>query len=147
MLRKSQGFTLIELMIVVAVIGILASFAMPVYQGYVIKTQLNRAVSEVSAYKSIFEEQLSRSAPVTNTALGYTPSGLTSGVSGLDIAAVNPDGSGHIEVTLAGSSHSSIRGVVLRLQRSNTGDWNCLINSSGSSDWKAYFVPSNCSVL
>lgn len=49
---KQQGFTLIELMIVVAIIGILASIAIPAYQNYVARAQVAEAMTMVSGYKS-----------------------------------------------------------------------------------------------
>jgi len=63
---------------VVAIIGILAAVSIPVYQGYIIKTQINRAVGELSAYKAPFEQRVGSGGDVTNIDLGYTtylPSG------------------------------------------------------------------------
>ncbi len=54
-MRPQQGFTLIELMIVIAIIGILAAIAIPQYQTYVVKTQVTRVVGESSYLKRIVD--------------------------------------------------------------------------------------------
>ncbi len=53
-MKQQSGFTLIELMIVIAIISTLAAIAMPMYQNYVIKAQYTRAYHELSAYKDIY---------------------------------------------------------------------------------------------
>ena len=59
MKRVQQGFTLIELMIVVAIVGILAAIALPAYQDYVIRSKMSEAEAAIAACKTSVSEYLS----------------------------------------------------------------------------------------
>jgi len=143
-MTKSTGFTLIELMIIVAIIGILAAIAIPSYQHYIVKTQTNRAVGELSAYKAPFEERLGSSGSVTNSQIGYTLSNLTTGSQAVNVAAFNADGSGQLQVTIGGKAHPNLSGVILRLERSPSGTWECVVDPSAAAGWKASYLPVGC---
>jgi|GEM_PF-337321 len=147
MSKKHQGFTLIELMIVVAIIGIIAAIAIPSYQSHVMKSQVNRAFGELAAYKSAVEERLAHGATIDNSDIGYLPSSLTTGAPGVDIAVLNPDGSGHIQVTMGGNAHGDLAGVVIRMERSVAGNWQCVIDPSGAANWKGRYSPNGCAVI
>ena len=147
MIQRNFGFTLIELMIVLAIIGILAAVAIPLYQGNIMKSQINRAVGELAAYKSAFEMQLSEGGIVNNTELGYVPSNLTTGALVDNIGVANPDGSGHIQVTMGGNAHPSLAGVILRFERDASGTWACEIDKTAASQWKDAYRPAGCTVL
>ncbi|WP_379865443.1 pilin [Marinobacter sp. M5B] len=147
MSKKHQGFTLIELMIVVAIIGIIAAIAIPSYHGHVMKSQVNRTLGELASYKSAVEERLAHGATVDNSDIGYSPSSLTTGIPAVDIAVLNPDGSGHIQVTMGGNAHSDLAGVVIRMERSVAGNWQCVIDPSSAPNWKGRYSPNGCTVI
>ena len=144
---QHKGFTLIELMIVVAIIGILAAITVPLYQGYIMKSQVNRAVGELGAYKSAFEIQIANGATVSNSDLRYVPSDLTNGTIATDIGVANADGSGHMEVTMGDTAHPSLAGVILRFERNAAGSWTCVIDKTAASNWQPEYSPKGCNVL
>jgi type IV pilus assembly protein PilA len=143
-MTKNTGFTLIELMIVVAIIGILSAIAIPAYKGYIIKTQTNRAVGELSAYKAPFEERVGSAGSVTNSDIGYNPSNLTNGVQANNIGTLNPDGSGQLQVTMGGIAHPDLTGLILRFDRDVKGNWECVVDNAAASSWKSSYLPSGC---
>jgi type IV pilus assembly protein PilA len=144
-MKNNHGFTLIELMIVVAIIGILAAIAIPSYQSFVVKAQVSRAVSELSAYRAPFEERLMSSAGVSNSDIGYNPSNLTTGNIATDITVLNTDGSGHLEVTMGDKAHPFLTGVILRFERTAASVWTCMVDGSATTNWRASYLPPRCS--
>ncbi|HTL38053.1 MAG TPA: pilin [Kofleriaceae bacterium] len=91
MKRIQQGFTLIELMIVVAIVGILAAIALPAYQDYVVRSKMSEAEAAVAACKTSVAEYLSTHATLGLGAIDLANSGcsttVTQYVASLDVNA------------------------------------------------------------
>lgn len=85
--RAQAGFTLIELMIVVAIIGILAAVALPAYQDYTIRAKVTEGLSLASTAKQFVADNAANSKPYTSgfTAISAANTNVTKNVSGLDI--------------------------------------------------------------
>ena len=142
--HAQKGFTLIELMIVVAIIGILAAIAIPQYQDYIARSQMNRVYGEVSALKTAAEENLLRgNTTLTPGVLGYTTSNL---ISGLDTSSfqTNGDGSGAIIATVGTDASTAITGTELAVSRSAAGAWSCQVTGKPASVYDNSFTPSGC---
>ena len=91
MKRIQQGFTLIELMIVVAIVGILAAIALPAYQDYVVRSKMSEGEAAAAACKTSVAEYLSTHAASGLAAIDTSNSGcsttVTQYVSGLSVAS------------------------------------------------------------
>lgn len=153
--NMQKGFTLIELMIVVAIIGILASIAIPQYQNYIAKSQMTRVVGELSALKTAAETLLMEgTSPSTAEELGFAGSDLlgqmpanAAAIEDMLDVAFDVNGAGSIEGTMAGSSSTSVRNVTVVVSRSAAGSWTCALDTSNATTgWKDEFAPKGCPV-
>jgi type IV pilus assembly protein PilA len=130
MLKQVQkGFTLIELMIVIAIIGILAAIAIPAYQNYTIRSQVTEGLSLADGWKTAISEYYAQngSFPTCSTTVAAGAAGCISvsgAVAGKYVGAITISGTvaGQIDVTYSGSQANA---------KLNNGTFNVLSLSPG----------------
>jgi len=148
-MKMQKGFTLIELMIVIAILGILIAIALPAYQDYTVRAKVSEGLNLASAAKlASSETRFSSGAWPTSEALAGYQSASTVLVTSITIPAAQD-----IVITYSAAT-PAISGLTLRLRGTITGagqvaEWSC--NAQGSTKFggtagtlPGKYAPANC---
>ena len=132
-MKSQQGFTLIELMIVVAIIAILAAIALPAYQDYVTRSQVSEGISLATGAKVAIATYYADTGefPPDNPAAGMSDPGS---INGKYVSSVTVDDTGTISVVFSGSASAKISGQTLTMQ---------VHDNAGSLSWECGGLPNN----
>ena len=153
-MNAQKGFTLIELMIVIAIIGILAAIAIPQYQNYIARSQVTRVMGEVTTVKTAIEDcllngkaaadcyiawtqsNLVAAAGTGNTGTGNTATAADTKQKGLVIA--NYGNTVTVTAEFGQNAAATLKTKKLQWARSEDGSWAC------ATDVDAKYKPAGC---
>jgi type IV pilus assembly protein PilA len=131
---RERGFTLIELMIVIAIIAILAAIALPAYQNYVAKSQLTAALDEITGGKTMFEARVIAENLTTFT---LDDIGLAASTPRCDMSMI-PGETGSISCKVKGNP--IVAPETIKIARTSSGRWNCTVTPTIA----AKYLPAGC---
>lgn len=139
-MKNQKGFTLIELMIVVAIIAILAAIALPQYQNYVARSQATAGLADITPGKTAYEEQVNNGVTTGTSYTTVDELGLQKTTERCDISATAPDNKGVAAAALQCKlkGNPKVAGQTISWNRTSSGSWNC----TSSLDEK--FRPKGC---
>jgi type IV pilus assembly protein PilA len=135
--NNQRGFTLIELMIVVAIIGILAALAIPAYLDYAIRSQVAHGINLASSAKVAVAEYYQDQGvyPGDNATAGLAPAGT---IIGKYVTQVEITGAGLIQVTFGGDVNTKILNAVMTITPTNNDgsvSWACTGDATLVDKW------------
>lgn len=134
-----KGFTLIELMIVIAIIGILAAIAIPAYQTYVAKSQATGGLAEISGARTGYETLVNEGKTLTGLkqiGINATSTKRCSAITANAYAAADGSVTDGIVCQLSGSP--KVNGKFVSMNRTAEGVWSC------KTDLDAELRPTEC---
>ena len=137
---KTSGFTLIELMIVVAIIAILAAIALPAYQDYLIRAQVSEGISLATGARAAVWDFVSQHGrmPPSNDSAGLP---TNTSIAGKYVTSVDATG-GVIKVAYGGQANAAITGLSLMLSpytHAGSIEWAC-----HSTTLSGKYLPTSC---
>jgi len=152
-MKNQQGFTLIELMIVVAIIGILAAVAIPSYNDYTARAQVTEAVNLTGGLKTCIAEGISdKGKPPTLEQCGQTTdAGIGKFVDKIECTDCGSDLDTDDGVTVTATFKTSgtakdISGKTFAINTTDGHNWECgaVGNASGGTNLEEKFLPGSC---
>ncbi|QYF95677.1 pilin [Massilia sp. PAMC28688] len=140
--KKAQaGFTLIELMIVVAIVGILAAVALPAYKDYTVRGRVSELITNASAQKQTIAENLGDDP----TNLGTTANtGACRGVKDTTVATTNMASMACAGGVITVTGTAKTENVVLKFRPTVNADGNVTWTCGATADTMFRFVPAEC---
>ena len=151
-MKKMQGFTLIELMIVVAIIGILAAVAIPAYTDYLKRSKVSEAVNLLGGLKTPAEEYMSSvgvpKVPAIASVGGKTSGKYTSLVERMTWVAGDATANGYYAIMRG----TDIPGGINLNYNSVTRNWTCTLNftvaqaANATASIPPEYVPTSCKI-
>jgi type IV pilus assembly protein PilA len=158
MKHLQKGFTLIELMIVVAIIGILAAVALPAYQDYTVRAKMSEVILAMSACRTSITEVYQSGG----TGPGVNNWGCETGVASKYVQGIDTDANGKVRATIASGIHTAVDGkfvTLVPLSAANTAaiasappagnmgsglwGWRCGLSGDGTTLPQKY-LPGSC---